>query len=216
MNASIPRYRTLTGAASLVIGPALMSSGDLLHPAESFDVAAQAAIIQQTASRWYVAHLLLFVGLMLLIPGFLVLTREATFRRPVAGYVARLLIVASIGAFSAVFTLEMLIGRVISKGTDQATAVVLLETFQSAEILGALAPVLLAFFIGVGLTVMSLATPAGPFRWPALIMALGAALILGEIVLAEVRLSQIGNILMLVAGVGLARVLLREQDAMPA
>jgi hypothetical protein len=216
MNASIPRYRTLTGAASLVIGPALMSSGDLLHPAESFDVAAQAAIIQQTASRWYVAHLLLFVGLMLLIPGFLVLTREATFRRPVAGYVARLLIVASVGAFSAVFTLEMLIGRVIAKGTDQATAVVLLETFQSAEIFGALAPVLLAFFIGVGLTVMSLAAPAGPFRWPALIMALGAALILGEIVLAEVRLSQIGNILMLVAGVGLARVLLREQDAMPA
>jgi hypothetical protein len=193
-----------------------MSFGDLLHPAESFDPAAQAAIIQQTASRWYAAHLLLFVGLLLLVPGFLVLTREATQRRPLAGFVARLLIVASVGAFSAVFALEMLVGRVISKGADQATAVALLETFQSAGIFGALAPGLLGFFIGVGLAVRSLAVPAGPFRWPALILALGAALILGEIILAEVRLSQIGNILMLVAGGGFARLLLRNKEAMPA
>lgn len=216
MNTSFPRYRTVIGAASLIIGPALMSFGDLLHPAESFDPAAQVAIIQQTASRWYAAHLLLFVGLLLLVPGFLVLTREATQRRPAAGYAARLLIVASVGAFSAVFAFEMLLGRLISKGADQAAAVALLETFQSAEIFGALVPGLLAFFIGIGLAVRSLAVPTGPFRWPALILALGAALILGEIILAEVRLSQIGNILMLVAGAGFARVLLRDREAMPA
>ena len=216
MNTASARYRTLTGAASLVVGPALMSIGDLLHPAESFDPAVQVAIIEQAAARWYTAHLLLFVGLLLLVPGFLVLTKLATLRRPAAAYAARLLLIVSIGAFSAVFAFEMLLGRFISSGADQASAVALLETFQSAEVFGALVPGLLAFFIGIALFVTSVARSAGPFRWPALILALGAALILGEIVLSEVRLSQIGNVLILVAGAGFARRLLSDPEALPA
>jgi hypothetical protein len=64
--------------------------------------------------------------------------------------------------------------------------------------------------------VRSLAFPASPFRWPALGFGLGTLLILGEIILAKVLLSQIGNIICLVAGITFARVLLsgREVAAM--
>jgi hypothetical protein len=72
-----------------------------------------------------------------------------------------------------------------------------------------LVPALLAFFAGTGVAVMSLASAADPFRWPALGFAFGASLILGEIILGEVLLSQIGNILILVAGIAFARMLLR-------
>src|SRR6187431_2186599 len=81
-----PRYRTAIGAASLIVGPALMSVGDLLHPAEHWDAAAQATIVAHSASRWYAAHLLLFAGLLLLVPGILALTKVAMDRRPVVGY----------------------------------------------------------------------------------------------------------------------------------
>jgi hypothetical protein len=39
------RYRTVIGAASLIVAPALMSVGDLMHPHESWDPAAQVAIV---------------------------------------------------------------------------------------------------------------------------------------------------------------------------
>jgi hypothetical protein len=214
MDTARHRYRTVLGAASLVLGPGLMSLGDVMHPAEDLDAAAQVAIVAQSAGRWYSAHLLLFVGLLLLVPGLLSLSAVAMDRKPRAGYAARVLLLASVGAFSAVFAFEMLIGRFISKGADQATAVVLLETFQSGVFV-ALAPGLLAFFIGTGLAVMSLASAAGPFRWPALGLALGAVLILGEIILAEVRLSQIGNLVSLAAGIAFARALLRSAQLSP-
>jgi hypothetical protein len=202
-------YRTVIEATSLIVGPALMSVGDLLHPAEDARPTAQVAIVAESPTRWFVAHLLLFVGILLLVPGLLALTKVAMDRRPRMGYAARLLLLASVGAFGAVFGFEMTLGSFTAKGGDQSSAVALLETFQS-EVFVALVPGLLAFFIGTGLAVMSLASAAGPFRWPALGLALGAALILGEIILAEVRLSQIGNLVSLAAGIAFARALLRS------
>jgi hypothetical protein len=211
MDAAPSRYRTVIGATSLIVGPALMSVGDLFHPAESWAATAQVAILGESASRWYVAHLLLFVGMLLFIPGILALTRVVGNRRPAAGYVARLLMLVSVGALSAVFVFEMVLGHFISAGASQAAAVSLLETFQSPAIFAALMPGLLAFFIGTAFAVVPLASTAGPFRLPALGFGLGAILIMGEIILAKVLLSQIGNITMLVAGIGFARSLLRRE-----
>jgi hypothetical protein len=209
MDTAPPGYRTVIGATSLIVGPALMSVGDLFHPPETWVPGDQVAILARSASRWYTAHLLLFVGMLLLVPGFLILTKVAMDRRPAAGYAARLLMLVSVGAFSAVFVFEMLLGRFISAGADRAAAVILLESFMSAQVFLALLPGLLAFFIGTALAVRALAFPDGPFRWPALGFGLGAILILGEIILAEVLLSQIGNIVILVAGIAFASLLLR-------
>ena len=215
MDAASPRYRTALGATSLIVGPALMSVGDLFHPPENWGAAAQVAIIAESGSRWYAAHLLLFVGMLLFVPGILALTKVVANRRPAAGYAARLLLLASVGALSAVFVFEMLLGRFIGAGIDQSAAVALLETFQLGGIFGALGPGLLAFCIGTALSVVPLASTAGPFRWPALGFALGAILIMGEIILAEVLLSQIGNILILVAGIAFARLLLQGRGEVP-
>jgi len=204
------RYQTVIEAASLIVAPALMSTGDLMHPHESWDAEAQVAMIADSAWRWYIAHLLLFVGMLVFVPGILALSDVAAKRRPAIGYAARVFLLASAGALSAVFVCEMLLGRFISGGADNA--VVLFETFQSGAVLGALMPGLLAFFIGTGLFVTPLASTAGPFRWPALCFGLGAILIMGEIILAEVRLSQIGNILILVASIAFARLLLRDRE----
>jgi hypothetical protein len=194
----------------------MMSVGDLIHPPERWNAAAQIAIVAASASRWYAAHLLLFLGMLLLVPGILALTTAAANRRPAVGYAARLLLLASVGALSAVFVFEMLLGRFIAAGADQSAAVALLETFQSGWILGALGPGLLAFFIGTALAVVPLASTASPFRWPAVALGLGATLIMGEIILAEVLLSQIGNILILVAGIVFASLLLRGRGEAPA
>jgi hypothetical protein len=195
-------------AGSLIVGPALMSVGDLMHPPESWDSAAQVAIIAAGARRWYLAHLLLFVGILLFVPGILVLSRTLALHRPGLGYASRVLLLASVGALAAVFACEMLLGSFVV--VDRGAAVALLETFNSA-VLVALLPGLLAFFVGTGLFVAPLVSTAGPMRWPALCLGLGALLVLGEITAAQVILSQIGNILIFIAGLGFTRAL-RNQE----
>jgi hypothetical protein len=154
--------------------------------------------------------------MLLFVPGILALTELAGDRKPAAGYAARLLLLVSVGALSAVFVFEMLLGRFIVAGADPSTAVRLLQTFQAGGIFGVLGPGLIAFFIGTALVVVPLLSTASPLRWPAIALALGALLIMGEIILAEVLLSQMGNVLILVAGGGFASVLLRGRGEAPA
>jgi len=207
LNTPPRRYHTAIGAASLIVGPALMSLGDLLHPRESWDPTAQIAFVAAAPSRWYAAHLLLFIGMLLFVPGILAMTALVTKRRPAVGYAARVLMLAAVGALSAVFGFEMLLGRFVALGIDRGAAVALLETFMGPTIFAVLAPGLLSFFIGTGLAVATLASRPGPLRWPALAFGLGTALILAEIISAQVLLSQIGNVCCLVGGVWFARVL---------
>jgi len=116
---------------------------------------------------------------------------------------------------SAVFVFEMLVGCFMTRGADPATATSLLETFSSPDIFAVILPSLLAFFVGTGLFVWSLVPFSATTRWPTLVFALGAALILAEILLAQVVLSQIGNILILVAGVRFGVLILRS-EALPS
>jgi hypothetical protein len=194
-------------AGSLIVAPALMSVGDLMHPAESWDSAAQVDIIAAAAGRWYLAHLLLLVGILLFVPGILVLSRTLALRRPALGYASRLLLLASVGALSAVFAFEMVLGGFVM--VDRQAAVALVETFNSRVLL-ALLPGLLAFFVGTGLFVAPVVAAGGALRWPAVCLGFGALFILGEIISAQVILSQVGNVLVFIAGSGVARVLWSE------
>jgi hypothetical protein len=194
----------------MVTGPGLMSIGDLIHPAETWDMDAQVAIVAEATSRWFTAHLLLLIGFLLFVPGILTFTDLVERRSPSRAYVVRVLVLISVGALSAVFASEMLLGGFVATGADRQAGIALFAVFQN-KVLPALGPGLLAFFVGVGIAVARLASPPGPYRWPALCLGLGALLILGEIILAEVRLSQIGNVLVFVSGLGFARALLQER-----
>ena len=207
MDSTFPPYHTTVGAASLVVAPALMSIGDLIHPAESWVAATQIAILAPATTRWYAAHLLLFIGMLLFIPGLLAMTRVARDRKVTASYAARVLMLIGVGALSAVFVGEMILGRYVARVNDQALGVAFLETFMSPAIFGALVPGLLAFFVGTGILVKLLSSRSDPFRRPALLFGLGALLILAEIASAQVLLSQIGNVVIFIAGVAFYRQL---------
>jgi drug/metabolite transporter (DMT)-like permease len=69
-----------------------------------------------------------------------------------------------------------------------------------------------AFFGSVAIMVTVLVRSRGPLRWLAIALGLGALLIFAEIITAQVLLSQIGNLLMLVAGVMFAREVIRRDQ----
>lgn len=205
--------QTRIAAASLVVGPVMAAVGDLMHPEEDADAAKQAAIVIDHASGWYTAHLLLFIGILLFIPGVLAVAHLATTRRPKLGYIGRALVLIGLATFIAIFVSEMVVGRYAKDSADAAAVTGLLETFESGSILGALIPFALAFFVGTGILVFVLASEPGPLRWPALMLALAAVLILIEIVSSIILFSQVGNVLLAVSGFGFAWALLRKEDA---
>jgi hypothetical protein len=188
-------YRTLIAAASLIVGPLLMTTGDLLHPPESMVPSEQLAIIIDHPSRWYTAHLLLFVGLMLFIPGFLELAALTEARKPAIGFAARIFVLVGVAALASVFVGEMLIGQFVLSGADRGAATDLLGTMFSGPVFGAVGPAVLAFFVGTAAFAIPLIRTGSSLGRAAAIILLGTLLILAEIVSAQVILSQIGNAL---------------------
>ncbi|HET6796192.1 MAG TPA: hypothetical protein VFH40_03450 [Gemmatimonadales bacterium] len=203
------RYRTLIAAASLIAGPLLMTIGDLLHPAERMAPSEQIAILVDHASRWYTAHLLLFIGLMLFIPGLLALSALTGARKPVVGYAARILILMGAAGLASIFVAEMLVGRFVLDGADPAVATDLLESMFSGPMLVAVGPAMLAFFIGTAAFALPLMRTGSKVGWPAALILLGALLIFAEIVSAQVVLSKIGNVLAFCVAAAAAWLILR-------
>jgi hypothetical protein len=204
-------YRTLIAAASLIAGPLLMTIGDLFHPEERMDTAEQIAILVNHASHWYAAHLLLFIGMMLSIPGLLALASLTAERKPAAGYAARILVLIGAAAFAAIFVGEMLIGRFVADGADTAAAADLLDSMFSGPIVAAVIPGVLAFFVGIAAFAIPLVRAGGKLRWIAVLYSIGALLILAEILSAQVILSQIGNALILCGGAATAWLILQGE-----
>jgi len=212
-------YRTLVAAASLVAGPLLMTIGDLLHPEERMAPVEQIAILVDDASRWYLAHLLLFAGMMVFIPGLLALAALTAARQPAVGYMARILMLVGVAAFTSVFVGEMLVGRFVLDGADSAAAAALLGSMFSGPILAAVGPAMLAFFVGTVAFAVPLMRIGGTLRWAAALILVGTLFILAEILSAQVLLSQIGNVLALCGSTMAAWLILRGQageTAVPA
>jgi hypothetical protein len=207
-------YQTLIGAASLAVGPLVMAVGDLLHPKETSDISGQAAIIVEQATRWYLAHLLLLIGLVLFVPGLLTLADLAAARRPRVGYAARVLVVIGLAGVSAVFVAEMLAGRLGSLGV--AATEEFLDTMFSGPIAGPMMPVGLAFFVGAAVFAVPLIAGSGPLRWPAVVLLAGTLLVLAEILSSQVLLSQIGNLLVWGGSAAFAWLLVRGEVGAPA
>ena len=202
-------HRTVIAAASLIAGPLLMAIGDLLHPEERMAPAEQIAILVNHASRWYTAHLLLFAGMMLFIPGLLALAALAEARKPAVGYAARILVLVGTAALASIFVGEMLVGRFVLDGGDPAAATDLLESMYSGPILAAVGPAMLAFFVGTAAFAIPLMRTGSRVGWAAAIILIGTLFVLAEILSAQVILSQIGNILAFLGSATAAWLILR-------
>ena len=188
-------YRARIAAASLITGPLLMTIGDLLHPEERMVPSEQIAILVEHAPRWYTAHLLLFVGIILFIPGLLALSALTGALKPAVGYAARILVLVGTAALASIFVGEMLVGRFVLDGADPAAATDLLESMFSGPLLAVVGPATLAFFVGTAAFAIPLIRAGGRLGWAAAIILIGVLLILAEILSAQVILSQVGNTL---------------------
>ena len=197
-------------SVSLVTGPLIMAIGDLLHPQESSDVNQQVAIVVDHADRWYQAHLLLFVGFVLFIPGLLSLAGVLAARWPRTGNTARVLIMMGAAGLSAIFVSEMVAGRLGLVGPEATKN--LFNALFSAQVAIPVFTIGLGFFIGSIMLALRLISGSRRLRWSALILLVGLLCIVAEIISSQVVLSQVGNVLVWVGSTGLTWLVRRGDD----
>jgi len=202
--AATRRAETVTTSVSLVVGPLVMSIGDLMHPEERMSPVEQIAIVVDHASRWYTAHLLLFFGMLLFIPGFLGLTALTAARKPALGYAARILMMIGTAGFASIITGEMLASRLVLDGVGNAAPISLWTNLFMGPVAVAVGPALVAFFIGTIMAAIPLLRSSQRLRRPVALIVIGALLVLAEILTAQVVFSRIGNVVVLCGSVELA------------
>jgi hypothetical protein len=174
-----------------------MSIGDLLHPEERISPVEQIAIVVDHASRWYTAHLLLFFGMLLFIPGFLGLTALTAMLKPVLGYAARILMLIGTAGFASIVTGEMLASRLVLDGVGNAAPISLWTNLFMGPVVAAVGPAVLAFFVGTFMFAIPLLRGSERLRRPVALIVIGALFVLVEILSARVLFSRIGNIVVL-------------------
>ena len=183
MTTSTNRFRATASAACLIAAPLVLLVGALLHPAEKKDVAEQVAIVAANANRWYVAHVLLLVGVVLFVPVVLELMRLLRGRAEGAATVAGTLSVIGLFGVFGIVSIDGLAGwKVATSGINRIEAVSVMKQLINSAGIGVPLAILGVLFT-VGLLVFSVAlyrTRVVPAHTAVLVGVGGVAIAIGS------------------------------------
>ena len=157
--ASVPSHRRLLTGACAVVGPALIAAGVLLHPEEVDDHRRQLDIIARHSDAWTTAHLLLWMGALLLIPAVLGVLALLDRRRPAWATTGALLAIAGCVSLASLSVVEQVLGEMAASEGNRQQMVALAERLDQSGALNATAQL-----PGLALVVGILVLAAGLWR----------------------------------------------------
>lgn len=140
-------FRRVIAGSAMIAAPLLFVFAELLHGHFENDAAAYLDVISSNTARWYAAHALVLVGLMLVIPAFLGVARLLDPHKPVLANLGRLAIVPGVIALTAVVGMELVAWQMAQLTADHATMVTLWD--RTAENAGIVPLVLVALLFPV-------------------------------------------------------------------
>jgi hypothetical protein len=212
-------YRLGTGVA-LIAAPLFFLADNLLHP-EEFErghEAEQVAAIADAYTRWQAAHALGFVAILLFAAATLGLAFLVRRRQPRLGLVAGALSVAGLLGLAAVLTIDGYSWAIVAEASQrpevgpEAGAAVLEDLQDSAwSYLYYLTP--LGFIVGVILLAIGALRQGAVPAWAGWLLALAALMVGTETTIVSNAYFIAGAALMLVAGIAVARSLLRVEES---
>jgi hypothetical protein len=179
MNTTTTRdLRRRLGGASLVAAPALLVSGALIHPKEVPDAGRQLAIIAGALHRWYVAHLLYVMAMVVLVPAVLSLGRHLRAGAPRLELWGTGLAVVGLFSAAGLVAIEGFGGWQLAQESDRAAATQALDHLtHSAGVVVPFGIVGLTLSAGLVVLAVGLRRTATVPAWTAWTLGAGAALL---------------------------------------
>ena len=204
--------RKMVAGACMVVAPFVLLAAMVIHPASDMDEATQVATIADNLDAWYVAHLLAFVSIVLVVPAVLGLMHMLRERQVALGHVGGGLALLGLLAFTGLVAMELVLWQMAGAG-DTAETVALLERLN--ETAGIVIPFVLlsfGFALGMGLLAVGLYRARAVQSWMAVLVAVGAILF-GFAIATAMNWLAIVAAAFLVVGLGaIGRMVLRETD----
>ena len=196
----------------MVVAPFVLLVAMVIHPASDMDEATQVATIADNLDAWYVAHLLAFVSMVLVVPAVLGLMHLLRERQVALGHVGGGLAILGLLALTGLVAMELVLWQMAGAG-NTAETVALLERLN--ETAGIVIPfVLLSFGFSLGMATLAV----GLYRaravqsWMAVFVGVGAILF-GFAIATAMNWLAIVAAAFLVVGLGaIGRMVLRETD----
>jgi hypothetical protein len=202
-----------------VAAPLLFLADNLLHPKEYArdNEARQLAEIADHYTRWQLAHLLGFLAILCFVVAVLGLAFLVRRRRPGAGLLGGVLAMLGLMCFASIIALDGftwgVLGEVSGSTGDRAVTVRALHDVQQSEWSLQYYLPALSFAVGMALLGVSAARSGAVPAWAGWLLALGAVLTGTEGLVVSNAYYVLGAAVMLVAGAGVARAILRMSDA---
>ncbi len=204
--------RKMLAGACMVVAPFVLLAAMVIHPASDMDEATQVATIADNLDAWYVAHLLAFVSIVLVVPAVLGLMHMLRERQVALGHVGGGLALLGLLAFTGLVAMELVLWQMAGAG-NTAETVALLERLN--ETAGIVIPfVLLSFGFSLGMATLAV----GLYRaravqsWMAVFVAVGAILFGFAVATAMNWLAIVAAAFLLVGLGAIGRMVLRETD----
>jgi hypothetical protein len=206
-------FRKMVAGVCMILAPLFLLVGVVVHPESETDEAAQLAVIAENLDAWYLAHLLVLVGIALAIPAVLGLMHMLREREVALGHVGGGLGLLGLVAFTGLVAIEGFAGWQMAAAGDRGEMVALLERLYDT------AGVLIPFFVvSFGFTLGMLCLAAGLYRaravqsWMAICLAAGALIVAVGGTAAIGWLTIVGAAFLLVGLGSIGRMVLSESD----
>ena len=204
--------RKMVAGACMVVAPFVLLVAMVIHPASDMDEATQVATIADNLDAWYVAHLLAFVSIVLVVPAVLGLMQMLRERQVALGHVGGGLAILGLLALTGLVAMELVLWQMAGAG-NTAETVALLERLN--ETAGIVIPfVLLSFGFSLGMATLAV----GLYRaravqsWMAVFVGVGAIAFGFAVATAMNWLAIVAAAFLLVGLGAIGRMVLRETD----
>jgi hypothetical protein len=203
--------KTLAGAC-MVVAPFVLLVAMVIHPASDMDEATQVATIADNLDAWYVAHLLAFVAIMLMVPALLGLMHMLRERQVALGHVGGGLALVGLLAFTGLVAMELVLWQMAGAGNTAETVALLERLNETAGIVIPFVLLSFGFALGVACLAVGLYRARAVQSWMAVLVAVGAILFGFAVATAMNWLAIVAAAFLLVGLGAIGRMVLRETD----
>lgn len=204
--------RKMLAGACMVVAPFVLLVAMVIHPASDMDEATQVATIADNLDAWYVAHLLAFVAIMLMVPALLGLMHMLRERQVALGHVGGGLALVGLLAFTGLVAMELVLWQMAGAGNTAETVALLERLNETAGIVIPFVLLSFGFALGVACLAVGLYRARAVQSWMAVFVAVGAILFGFAVATAMNWLAIVAAAFLLVGLGAIGRMVLRETD----
>jgi MFS family permease len=204
--------RKMLAGACMVVAPFVLLVAMVIHPASDMDEATQVATIADNLDAWYVAHLLAFVAIMLMVPALLGLMHMLRERQVALGNVGGGLALVGLLAFTGLVAMELVLWQMAGAGNTAETVALLERLNETAGIVIPFVLLSFGFALGVACLAVGLYRARAVQSWMAVFVAVGAILFGFAVATAMNWLAIVAAAFLFVGLGAIGRMVLRETD----